>query len=180
MTIEYNKVTWYSKLAAVIVFILVLILGFYIGTKYEEVKFQNNSVETFINIPKGESVVYKNTDYGFTLNLPESWKGYTVLTSLVVPTDGRSITLGYKITLRNPIWTAENPTMDIPIQIFPIDEWNKWVANNFEGYPTAAPIGPSERGRNSKYVFATAPRYNFSYLPGFEDVEDIIKNLKTK
>ena len=50
--------------------------------------------------------------------------------------------------------------------------------NNFEGYPTAAPIGPTERGRNDAYVFATAPRYNFSFAVGWEEVEDIIKTLK--
>jgi hypothetical protein len=34
--IQWNKVTWYSKLAAVIVFILVFFLGIYIGAEYNE------------------------------------------------------------------------------------------------------------------------------------------------
>jgi len=34
--IKWNKVTWYSKLGAIILFILVVpILTFYIGTQYE-------------------------------------------------------------------------------------------------------------------------------------------------
>jgi len=37
MKIQWNKVTWYSKLVAVIVFILVLLLGIYIGREYEKI-----------------------------------------------------------------------------------------------------------------------------------------------
>ncbi|GEM_PF-2954672 len=33
--IEWNKVTWYSKLAAVILFITVLFFGIWIGTQYQ-------------------------------------------------------------------------------------------------------------------------------------------------
>ncbi len=36
MRIEWNKVTWYSKLAAVILFFLVLLLGIYIGSEYQK------------------------------------------------------------------------------------------------------------------------------------------------
>jgi hypothetical protein len=37
MKIEWNKVTWYSKAAAVVVFFLVFALGFYLGVQYNEV-----------------------------------------------------------------------------------------------------------------------------------------------
>lgn len=37
MKIVWNKVTWYSKLAAVVVFLLVLILGIYIGRQYQQI-----------------------------------------------------------------------------------------------------------------------------------------------
>lgn len=113
---------------------------------------------------------YTNTTYGFTLTLPEEWKGYSL-----VPTHIQS---GEAITLRHPLWTSKNPYMDIPILIYPIAQWQTWEENNFDGYPTAAPIGPTERGRNATYVFATAPRYNYSFAPGFELVEEIIKSLK--
>ena len=37
MAIKFNEVTWYSKLAAILVFLLVLpILTFYIGTQYQK------------------------------------------------------------------------------------------------------------------------------------------------
>lgn len=115
-------------------------------------------------------LTYTNTTYGFTLTLPDTWKGYTLIPA--------SVKFGEAITLRHPLWNKENPYMDIPILIYPIAQWTTWEKNNFEGYPTAAPIGPTERGRNAKYVFATAPRYNYSFGIGFETVEEIIKNLK--
>ena len=40
MRIEWNKVTWYSKLVAIIVGLLILTLGFYLGIAYQEA--QNN------------------------------------------------------------------------------------------------------------------------------------------
>jgi len=36
MHIVWNKVTWYSKLFAVVVFLLVLLLGIYIGRQYQD------------------------------------------------------------------------------------------------------------------------------------------------
>jgi hypothetical protein len=38
MKIEWNKVTWYSKLAAVILFVAVLFLGIYLGIKLGEIR----------------------------------------------------------------------------------------------------------------------------------------------
>lgn len=114
--------------------------------------------------------LYINQDYGFSLDLPTNWQGYTLATS--------SIDKGVQITIRNAAWSTTSPLADIPVLVYPIAQWTKWQKTNFEGYKTAAPIGPSERGRNEKYVFATAPRYNFSFLPGFEEVATILQSLK--
>ena len=35
MRIQWNKVTWYSKLLAVIIYVITLGVGIYIGTQYE-------------------------------------------------------------------------------------------------------------------------------------------------
>lgn len=130
-----------------------------------------NSSVTPSPVSQDSTITYRDTTYGFSIDLPKDWEGYTL-----VPT---SIQFGYAITLRHPLWTSANPYMDIPILIYPLSQWQTWEKNNFEGYPTAAPIGPTERGRNGRYVFATAPRYNFSFGTGFETVEEIIKGLKT-
>ncbi len=108
--------------------------------------------------------------YGFRMALPESWNGYTVTTG--------TLPFGFTVTLRHPLWTQANTYMDVPILVYPIAQWQTWEKNNFEGYPTAAPIGPTERGRNATYVFATAPRYNYSFATDWENVEEIVKSLK--
>lgn len=36
MRIEWNKVTWYSKALAVVVFLAVFALAFYIGSEYQK------------------------------------------------------------------------------------------------------------------------------------------------
>ena len=117
------------------------------------------------------NMIYQNGKYGFSLSLPETWNGYISSSSV--------IEYGNKVVIRFPGWTAKNPHEDIPILVYPLATWQKWEKNNFEGYPTAAPIGPTERGRNNVYVFATAPRYNFDFQPGFEEVEKIVAALKT-
>ncbi len=43
--IEWNKVTWYSKLAAVILFILVLFFGIWIGMQYQYAVDQFNAAQ---------------------------------------------------------------------------------------------------------------------------------------
>ena len=42
MKIQWNKVTWYSKLIAVILFFCVFILGIYIGTQIQQLKDTSN------------------------------------------------------------------------------------------------------------------------------------------
>lgn len=131
----------------------------------------------FAPCPSANQIIYTNNQYGFDLSLPQSWKGYSV-TSGLIPDGSSGGGFGWEVILRHPKWTKANPREDIPIQVFTIDQWKKWEADNFESYPTAAPMGPTERGRNSKYVFATAPRYNYDFLTGYEEVEEIIKALK--
>lgn len=57
--------------------------------------------------------------------------------------------------------------------IFTLEQWNALLEGKF--HIGAAPIGPTELGRNSKYVFALPARYNFAFPEGYEEVEEIIK-----
>ena len=43
MTVEWNRVTWYSKLLAVIFFVLTFSFAFYLGVQYEKVWQLNNT-----------------------------------------------------------------------------------------------------------------------------------------
>ncbi|WP_411676996.1 hypothetical protein [Caproicibacter sp.] len=130
------------------------------------------------------SVVYENTQYGFTVSLPSSWKGYTVRTedwqgySLVPGQEGKITETGPEIFIRHPKWTKETPRQDIPILIFTLDQWNEIQKDQF--HIGAAAIGPSELARNSKYVFALPARYNFAFLPGYEEVDTLIRGGAVK
>lgn len=95
---------------------------------------------------------------------------FTVLTS--------TTSLGPKISIRHPQWTAENPRQDILIMVFTTEQWN--LVQNEKLSVGAAPIPPKELGRNNEYVFALPERYNFSFLSGYEEVEDILENQPLK
>jgi hypothetical protein len=85
---------------------------------------------------------------------------------------------GPEIFIRNPAWTEKEPTQDIPIMVFTLEQWNELKQEKF--HIGAAPIGPSELGRNSKYVFVLPARYNFAFLKGFEEVEKILAEKPLK
>lgn len=130
------------------------------------------------------SIIYRNDQYGFTVTLPSSWKGYTVLTqewqgySLIQGQEGKITETGPEILVRHPKWTAETPRQDIPILVFTLDQWNAIQQDQF--HIGAAPIGPSELARNSNYVFALPARYNFAFLPGYEEVDQLVRNGAVK
>lgn len=125
-------------------------------------------------------VVYKNTQYGFSFTLRDDWKGFTVVEGKwegldVGGAQGQKVVeTGPQIALRHPKWTKEPPRQDIPIMIFTLRQWNDMQKDKF--HIGAAPIGPSELGRNAKYVFALPARYNFAFPEGFKEVEEIINS----
>jgi hypothetical protein len=125
----------------------------------------------------GVDVVYTNTDYGFTFKLPADWKGYTIVTQewKGTPVDGagQPDISGPEIFIRNPQWTKETPTQDIPIMVFTLQQWTDVQAEKYA--VSAAPIPPSELGRNSICVFALPARYNYAFPAGYEEVEKILE-----
>jgi len=58
--------------------------------------------------------------------------------------------------------------------IFTLDQWELVQEENIS--LGAAPIPPSELGRNDRYVFALPARYNYEFPIGFEEVEEILKS----
>ncbi len=121
-----------------------------------------------------KTIEYRNTKYGFSFTLPESWKGYQVLWSEwqgnVLGSDGTvaRVLRGPELKIRHPKWTEENPREDLPLMIFTIAEWNE--------HPnvSAAPFDPGEFGRNRKYVFALPPRWDYDFAEGWEEAERIL------
>jgi hypothetical protein len=133
-------------------------------------------------LKKSLSIVeYRNTQYGFSFSLPVSWEGYSIVEDKwegVALGGDVVIEQGPIILIRNPQWTSANPRQDIPIMVFTINQWDSLQQEKF--HIGAAPIGPSELGRNSKYVFALPARYNYAFPPGFEEVEEILENNPLK
>jgi len=125
-------------------------------------------------------IVYRNTQFGFNFSLPESWKGYSIITdkwegkSFKGLQPGKTIETGPMISIRHPDWTAQNPRQDIPVMIFTTAQWNMLQKDEF--HIGAAPINPSELGRNTSYVFALPARYNYAFPTGYEEVENILKS----
>lgn len=124
------------------------------------------------------SIEYTNTEYGFHFLLPRSWKGYSIITDTwkgyAPGASGDAIVAeGPLISIRHPAWTQAEPRQDIPIMIFTIAQWNSLQQEKF--HIGAAPIGPSELGRNATYVFALPARYNYAFPIGYEEVDAILQ-----
>ncbi len=126
----------------------------------------------------GEAVVYTNQELGFSFTLPPEFKGYSILTGEwkgddIKNTGKKARTFqGLQVTIRDPRWTQQVPRQDIPIMAFTLEQWNQ--LQNGEFAVGAAPVNPSELGRNAKYVFALPARYNYAFPEGYEEVQIII------
>jgi hypothetical protein len=120
-------------------------------------------------------LIYRNAKYGFCLALPSDWAGFKVL-GVRWSGNGKAGESGPRLVLRNPRWTGKKPYQDIPILVFTPAQWRA-IANG-EFNVSAAPIGPSELGRDGKHVFALPPRF-----AGFDDAvgsDEVLQLLKQK
>ena len=128
-----------------------------------------------------KTIVYKNKKYRFRFVLPESWKGYSILvsqwTGSVWDPEKREKPIreetGPVITIRHPLWAESNPHQDIPIMILTYAQTDLSKEGNLS--TSAAPYGPQEIARNSKYVFALPPRYNYAIATGVEEVAQLFR-----
>jgi hypothetical protein len=120
------------------------------------------------------TIKYTNRKYGFSLVLPESWKGFRVFWSdwqgdvLVGNAEAARVLRGPTLKIRHPNWTQQNPHEDLPIMIFTVDQWNE------SPVVSPAPFGPTELGRNRSYVFAVGPRWDYDFAEGYEEAEKIL------
>jgi hypothetical protein len=150
------------------------------GNKEQQQIEKNEEQSTSADYEENDLIVYQNTQYGFDFSLPNTWEGYSIVASawegvsLKEQESGKVIETGPIISIRHPQWTSENPRQDIPIMVFTLKQWESM--QNDEFHIGAAPMNPSELGRNSKYVFALPARYNYAFPTGYEEVEDILKN----
>lgn len=127
-----------------------------------------------------QKVIYKNNEYGFELTLPDSWLGYSILeeTWNGQTVDEKSIKYqGPKVIIRNPNWIEAKIWQDIPIMVFTPDQWKLIEAESLA--VSAAPIGPSKLGENTKYIFALPPRWvGFTDALGQDEAVKITETFK--
>jgi hypothetical protein len=192
---QHNKKSKIIILMSLVLLIAVIsgavVLGASIGKTNADIKKNqkgtatNSQQNTNANTPTSSSsspadsnsIVYRNTQYGFSFSLPGSWKGYSIVTDKWEGNDvksGEIVETGPMISIRHPQWTSQNPRQDIPIIIFTLTQWNSLQQGEF--HIGAAPILPSELGRNSSYVFALPARYNYAFPLGYKEVEQILEN----
>ncbi len=132
---------------------------------------------SFSAVQATSSIEYQNIPYGFSVSLPESWKGYSIVTDTwkgfanTGPKGDTTVAQGPLISIRNPACTAKKPYQDIPIMVFTLSEWDELLRGNFN--VSAAPINPSLLGFNATYVFALPPRYNYAFPAGYREVDTI-------
>jgi hypothetical protein len=123
-------------------------------------------------IPAAPPSFYHNLQYGFCFRPPWSylivdrtWSG-TVL-------DTQKKVSGPELLIRSRDWTPDDPFQDIPIMIFTPSQWKLVEADKLS--VSAAPIGPSELGRNKNYVFALPPRWiGFTDAKGQDEVQALM------
>lgn len=121
-------------------------------------------------------IVYRNTEYSFSFNLPAGWKGYSIVIDNwegFTPGGVAAVERGPLVSIRHPQWTSQDPRQDIPIMVFTLAQWNSLQQGEF--HIGAAPVGPRELGRNNRYVFALPARYNYAFPTGYEEVEQILE-----
>lgn len=159
----------FPVIIVIAVIAMAMAFGWWRARSEMESEKQSNSSAT-----PTSSIVYTDPTYGFRFALPASWQGYSVITSTWIGenADGTAVTQGPVIALRHPAWTVDVPRQDIPIMVFTIADWNNLLTDMF--HVGAAPINPSEIGRNNKYVFALPARYNYAFPAGYEEVAQIL------
>lgn len=151
---------------AVLILGLIMVAGLLVYASYSK----NKNIA-----PMDTAVVYDNSTYGFTFDLPVTWEGYTVVEQTWEGNplnDTQADVSGPKLLVRNPQWTAGLPYEDIPILVFTLGQWDAYTAEDFA--VSAAPIPATELGRNNAYVFALPARWDFDYSEGYEEAQHIV------
>ena len=161
----------------------IIIFGGVLVYQYYYVPSLRNSIESpEVNQAAGWKT-YTNSEYGFRITFPDSWKGYAVEKKYwdgvrldSIPSEGPDYS-GPLFIFKNPKTTSNQAWQDIPIMVFTPDVWK--LISEEKVSVSAAPIGPAKIGENSKYVFATPPRwYGFADAIGWQEAIEIVKTFK--
>ena len=124
---------------------------------------------------RATTTIYKNSLYGFMITLPLKWLGYSIITTSwngYSSTSSSIIQTGPILSIRDPSWTVKVPRQEIPIMVFTLKQWSDLNRDQFN--VGAAPMSPSILGKNNNYVFAIPARYNYAFISGYQEVQNIL------
>lgn len=170
-----------STLIGIIIILAAIVLffgGVFIYSYFSASDIQNNIVPPITD----SWTTYADKEYGFSMKFPDSWKGFYITGEIWTGNAINNYKQTYSgplIVFRNPRTTSSQQWQDVPIMVFTPDVWEMVSGNNPTIAVSAAPIGPKKIGENSKYVFATPPRwYGFTDDLGWQEAVDIVKTFK--
>ncbi len=126
----------------------------------------STTVTTTDNNPTSTEIAYKNTEYGFSLEFPNTWKGYTTKNRILDwGTIGTSDSIDFGFSTQDSLFN---------IGMYSKSQWQKIKSE--EG-PT-----PTYLGENSQYIFgfaqANGALVNDIIVARMAEVKDIIKTFK--
>ena len=122
--------------------VLILAIGGYFGIKYylsaqagPEYLFMHPTIAKIFGLtPSG--IFYKNSEYGFKMIFPETWKGFKVQEKTwqgwAIDGSGKKYS-GPEIVIKNPQTTATQQYQDIPIMIFTHEQWGPESSTDLVG-----------------------------------------------
>ncbi len=167
MKIIWNKVTWYSKLLAVIVFVGTIWLGFYFNSEFKKVSdIKPVEVQSQSDIDTKDWKTYRNEKYGFEFKYPANLEFNAEVSNkpqaeyIVWTSDDR----GYKIQFLIGANIKLTPAKDMGNTDFPGMIWHKTLWNP----------GTSEQNyvyENSNIQVLVSPDYEILFeqiLPTFK------------
>lgn len=128
---------------------------------------------------------YRNDQFGFSVQLPESWQGYTINhikediydATGKVKTNNGVVDSFQIIEIHHPLEAPDNPRGVMLIMVFTPTQWDNIIKEEWS--VGAAPIPPSILGQNSQYILALPARYNYDFKPGWEEVDQLVHTLKS-
>jgi len=125
----------------------------------------NHGNSTVGDNPTGFPLRYCNSEYGLTFFLPESWRGYSIVTGqweaeAYSPVADKLVAAdhGPMIVFRNPKCKTSDPHQDIPVLMFTRSQWDAFHDGKLGSLYAGGVI--YEMWHNDKYVFGIYSRYN--------------------